>query len=245
VWSAGSKVCDVYLGTRAFAVCEGGAPVLAAEVEGFDAALKGLAEWLNAEAAPKRRRLRLWLSGGLCRPFIVPAVHGVKDDAEVQAVASAMAPQLTGLVGPCTVFVERRAAAAPVMAVAVQEDRTQRIHDLMASSMRKPKLLSIRPWWAEVLRHSLLREPTLAALGVQDCDSMTVLIGREPDGFDTATTYAPVIDEGTAQSVLMRALLSSDVADNSELVGRLVMDRPHKDDGPEGLALGRLVEFSR
>jgi len=192
-----------------------------------------------------RRRLRLWLSGGLCRPFIVPSVQGVKDDAEVRAVASAMAPQLTGLVGPCTVFVESRTAKAPVMAIAVQEDRIQKIHDLMASSTRKPKLLSIRPWWAEVLRHSLLREPTLAALGVQDCDSMTVLVGREADGFDSATTYSPVIDQGTAQSVLMRALLSSDVADNSELVGRLVVDRPREDDGLEGLALGRLAEFSR
>jgi len=245
VWSAGSKVCDVYLGTRAFAVCEGGAPVLAAEVEGLDSALNGLAEWLNAEAAPKRRRLRLWLSGGLCRPFIVPAVRGVANDAEIQAVASAMAPQLTGLVGPCTVFVERRTPKASVIATAVQEGNIQKIRDLVAASPRKPKLLSIRPWWAEVLRHSLLREPTLAALGVQDCDSMTVLVGRKPDGFDTATTYAPVIDQSTAQSVLTRALLSSDVADNSELIGRLVMDRPRDDDSLVGLALGRLAEFSR
>jgi len=245
VWLAGSKACDVYLGTRALAVCEGGVPVLVTSVEGFDAAWSGLAEWLNAEAAPMRRRLRLWLSGGLCRPFIVPAVQGVANDAEIQAVASAMAPQLTGLVGPCTVFVERRAPKASVIATAAQEGYIQKIHDLMASSARKPKLLSIRPWWAEVLRHSLLREPTLAALGVQDCDSMTVLVGRKPGGFDGATTYAPVVDQCTAQSVLMRALLSSDVASNSELVGRLVMDRPHEDVGLEGLALGRLAEFSR
>lgn len=245
MWSAGSKVCDVYLGTRALAMCEGGVPVLTTDVEGFDAALSGWAGWLNADAAPMRRRLRLWLSGGLCRPFIVPAVQGVKDDAEIHAVASAMAPQLTGFVGPCTVFVERRTPKASVIATAVQDDHIQKIHDLMASSTRKPKLLSIRPWWAELLRHSLLREPTLTALGVQDCDSMTVLIGREPDGFDTATTYAPVIDQSTAQSVLTRALLSSDVADKSELIGRLVMDRPRDDDSLVGLALGRLAEFSR
>lgn len=245
MWLVGSKVSDVYLGTRAFAVCEGGAPVLAAEVQGFEAALSGLATWLDAEAAPDRRRLRLWLSGGLCRPFIVPSVQGVANDAEIQTVASTLAPQLTGLVGPCTVFVERGAAFAPVVAIAVQEGQIRQIHDLVASSARKPRLLSIRPWWAEVLRYSLVREPSLAALGVQDCDSMTVLIGRKADGFEAVTTYAPVIDQGTAQSVLMRALLSSDVESNSELVGRLVVNRQREDDGPEGLALGCLVELSR
>ena len=245
MWSAGSKVCDVYLGTRALAVCEGGVPVLASDVEGFDAALSELVGWLNADVAPSRWRLRLWLSGGLCRPFIVPAVQGVANDAEVQAVAAAMAPQLTGLAGPCAVFVERRTAKAPVIATAIQEDRLGKIRDLVASSSRKPKLLSIKPWWAEVLRHGLVREPGLTALGVQDCDSMTVLIGHEADGFDIATTYSPVTDQGTAQQVLTRALLSSDVTNNNELVGRLLVHRRCEDGEIAGLALGSLVEFSR
>lgn len=243
MWSGGSKVSDVYLGTRALAVCEAGASVLATDVESFEAALGGFAQWLDA--VPSRRRLRLWLSGGLCRPFIVPSVQGVANESEIQTVASALAPQHTGLTGPCTVFVERNAVSAPVVAVAVQEDRIRRIHDLMASAARKPKLLSIRPWWAEVLRHSLVHEPTLAALGVQDCDSMTVLIGREAGRFETAATYSPITDQGTAQSVLMRALLSADVAENGELVGRLVLQCQSGAEGFVGLALGPLAEFSR
>jgi hypothetical protein len=245
VWSVGSKVSDVYIGTRAFAVCEGGLPLVAADAEGFDVALSGFAQWLNVHGMPSRRRLRLWLSGGLCRPFIVPAVHGIVNDSEMQTVASAMAPQLTGLASPCVVFVERGVSAAPVVAVAVQEDRIKKIRDLVVSSARKPTLISIRPWWAEVLRHSLVGEPTLAALGVQDCDSMTVLIGRKSAMFETATTYVPVTDQGTAQSVLTRALLSSDVADGSELVGRLILHRRHDEGGLDGLALGCLAEFSR
>jgi hypothetical protein len=239
VWWAGNKVADVYLGTRTIVVSDVSAPALVTEVDGFDAALAAVLHWLNG--VPARQRLRVWLSGGLCRPFLLPAVQGVVSEREAQTVAAAMAPRLTGLAGPCTVFVER---ASP-LAVAVQESRIRQIHDLVARAAGRHKLLSIRPWWAEVLRHALSREPALAALGVHDCDSMTLLMGRERGHFDSAATYSPVVDRGTAQSVLTRALLSADMAENAELVGRLAWYGTPDGHRNEGLALGSLAEFSR
>lgn len=246
MWSVGSRVSDVYLGTRALAVCEEGASVLALDVCGFAAGLEALAQWLNSAPHRQRLRLRLWLSGGLCRPFIMPAVQGVANAAEAKAVATTLAPQHTGLTGPCTVFVERSAATEPVLAIATQDDRLRQMRNLLASHERKPRVLSIRPWWAEVLRHSLRREPALSALGVQDCDSMTILIGNLTGGFETVATYSPVTDEATAQSALTRALLSAtSVERGSELVGRLVLRQASGAERSPGLALGALVDFSR
>jgi hypothetical protein len=239
VWWAGNKATDIYLGTRAIAVSDASTPVVVTEVDGFDAALGALSRWLNA--VPVRRRLRVWLSGGLCRPFLLPAVQGVVSARETQTVAAALAPQHTGLPGPCAVFIEH---ALP-LAVAVQESRVRQIHDLVATAAGRHQLLSIRPWWAEVLRYALAREPALTALGVQDCDSMTLLMGRERGGFDSAATYSPVVDQRTAQSVLTRALLSAEAAENAEIVGRLAWRDAPDDRRHDGLALGSLAELSR
>lgn len=248
MWSAGSRVTDVYLGTRGFAVCESGAPAIASEVPSFDAMLNRLAQWLTSGATTRwpRRRLRLWLSGGLCRPFILPAIEGVENDAEFRTVATALAPQHTGLAGPCAVLLERVVGHAPMVAVAVQEDQIRSIRDRIDASSRSVRLVSIRPWWAEVLRHGLVGEPTLTALGVQDCDSLTVLIGKNVGRFDTAATYSPVMDQSTARTVLRRALFSADVTEGSELFGRLTLRHvAGADKVAAGMALSALTEFSR
>lgn len=82
------------------------------------------------------------------------------------------------------------------------------------------------------------------ALGVQDCESMTVLLGRG-DAFDLASTYCPVTDEPTGQAVLTRALMSSDGSAGDALIARLVWRRPSTQSPVPDVALGTLAEFSR
>ena len=85
MWWAGSKPYDVYLGTRAFAVCRGVEVQHVQAVAGQHAGIEALGAWLSK--GQPRRRLRVWLSGGLCRPFIVREVPGVSGEAEWQRVA--------------------------------------------------------------------------------------------------------------------------------------------------------------
>ena len=47
MWWAGSKTHDVYLGTRAIAVCQDSERLQAQAVDGFEAAIAALREWLK------------------------------------------------------------------------------------------------------------------------------------------------------------------------------------------------------
>jgi len=93
---------DLYVGTRMAALCQGGQAIFVAAVNDTDAALAALSPPLAKLGG--RSKLRIWLSGGLCRPFIVPAVPGIRGTVEWQRTAAALAPQRTGLAGPCRVW---------------------------------------------------------------------------------------------------------------------------------------------
>lgn len=243
MWWAGAKVCDVYFGTRALVVSGGGAAIAVTKVDGFDAALAAFAGWSGG--ATNRQRIRLWLSGGLCRPFMVPVVPGMTNEAEIAIAAATLAPSHTGLQSPCTVFLERAVAGAPTMATAVAQNQLAGIHAVAHQNALQHRLISIRPWWAEVLRHGLVLEPRLAAMGVQDCDSMTVLTGRPPGTFDSVATYSPVLDLETSRSVMSRAMSATDAAVDAELVGRLTLNDVQVDAGVQTFALAALTVFSR
>ena len=80
---------DLYVGSRCLALFEAQSRVWAQAVSGIDEALGALADRLKAQE--RKLRLRVWLSGGLCRPFLMPAVEGVKGSAELQRVAEEVA----------------------------------------------------------------------------------------------------------------------------------------------------------
>ena len=209
MWWAGSKAHDVYLGTRAVAVCLGDEVVLGPKaVEGLPAGLAVLSSWL-AEAG-SRCRLRVWLSGGLCRPFIAPAVPGVKTRAEVRQVAESIAAQRTGLTGECHVWLDHGKLHEACVAVAVHRASLQQLQDCVGPKPYQHRIISIRPWWSEVLRTQLRRHAEIPAMAVQDCDSLTVLAGAG-QSFEMATTLAPVTDCETADAALARILLSAGV----------------------------------
>lgn len=244
----GSEAHDVYLGTRAVAVCKGPSTTFFNQVVDYDAALMALGSWLRE--APARCRLRIWLSGGLCRPFIVPPVPGVRSELEWRRMASALTLQHTGLTGACQVWVDAAKDSAPRVAAAVQQSRLAQLLALVNDLGRGPSTLqSIRPWWGDVLRAALLRDPNRRAVAAQDCDSLTVLVGEAGDeaAFVVATTLTPVIDRETADSALARWLLSANVSAGQEVLGRLQwQDRHHANKSKKSdVALSPLVDWSR
>lgn len=231
-FKARTEVLDIYLGTRRV-MClpspsrikdvEGRAPESVA-VESFEEALHVIGRLIPAGDSGKMRiKLRIWLSGGLARPFLLNVPAKIID-VEALRIAESMASAQTGLVRSCKVWVEKPNKSGQRVAVAVHADQLQAILDRVAGSnpgqgapRRKLQLLSIRPWWAEVLGEGVRHKKELQGIAVQDCDSLTVLTGKHHQAktnsklVETAQTLSPVADQATADAALMRRLLAIDV----------------------------------
>lgn len=210
MWWVGSRTFDVYLGTRAVVVCSKGLRVFEQAVDGFDSAIMTLARW-NSEQGT-RLRLKLWLSGGLCRPFLIPAVTGIRGEGELISIAKMLATQGTGLAGPCKVWVDRGKPGKHLVGVALDESTLIRILGLFSKAgAPKGRIVSIRPLWSEALRIVARRRPIATAIALQDCDSITLVAGSAA-GFDVATTTTPVFDQDSAKAAVTRILLSEGLA---------------------------------
>ena len=219
---------DIYIGTRSVACLGGGAGVGAgdsagvaggagwhAQVNGLDEALEALAARLGAKRRLLRPPVRLWLSGGLCRPCLLEPPMGLAGEAEFERVAVAMAPARTGLTGPCRVWFEPALATTtstlpgPRLVVAVSQVVLDQCLAVLRGARLRP--VSVKPWWAGVLNAALstvAMTPAAAAkvemLGVRDCDSLTVLAGAA-DSFEHASSLSPLVDEASAEAAWRRA----------------------------------------
>ncbi|HEY4080822.1 MAG TPA: hypothetical protein VGM81_09005 [Burkholderiaceae bacterium] len=217
---------QVYLGTRrVIGVPEGSrapesaiAPMVQA-VHDFAEALAVFDERILAEH--RNAKMRIWLSGGLARPFLFNAPDGASE-ADLRRIAAALASEQTGLEGDCEVWVEKSGKGGSRMAVAMQVATHQALLKRFGASKRQT-LLSMRPWWADVLRASLRERQDLQGIAVQDCDALTMLTGQG-DRFDSAQTMSPVFDQPTADAALMRRLLSMDIDAAAVRRARLVVE---------------------
>lgn len=198
---AGFKAADAYVGTRLVA-WNGPAGNWCSPADGLEDAVEQLGQRMKAERAWMRRPVRLWWSGGLCRPYLLRRPEHVAGEQELAAVAKAMAAQMTGLVGPCRVWMEETTTAAERVVVAVEETTWLRCTATVEGAGWK--LASAGPWWAEVL-HTARARKNAEVVGIQDCDSLTVFAGNT-QSFDLATTYAPIADEASAEAVWRRAV---------------------------------------
>jgi len=237
VWWAGSRPVDVYLGTRAVVVCRGAEVSVKASVAGFDAAMEAASVHLRQDRS--RQRLRVWLSGGLCQPFMVPLIAGVESRVEIQKIAATVAPVRTGLGDDCQVWADSRKSAMGTLAVAMQKSRVARVLEQFAQHGR---VVSLRPWWAEVLRARLAMPQPPGAVGVQDCDSLTVLAGVA-GGFDAASVITPLFDQQSADAAWARALLSGDAQPLTSWHARLVIE-DRAATSFDGCTFGSLVDVA-
>lgn len=240
MWWAGSRAVDLYLGTRAIAACRGDASLFAHFVGGPDQARTVLDASLRE--LPRRTSLRVWLSGGLCRPFLLQPVAGIRGAAEWQRVAEALGPTQTGLSQACDLWVETRPRSDGRIAAAVPRDVLLGLQQSVEQADRRLRISSIAPWWAEVLRAALKREPQVSAVAVHDCDSLVLLSGQG-DAFDSATALTPVLNADTAGAALARQLLSRDVMQGQEILVRLLPSGAKNAHG--SMALSGMAEWSR
>lgn len=238
MWWAGSRTLDWYVGTRATLVCEGNTVLLRESMGDRESAVRRGVEFMS-QLDGSRLRVRAWLSGGLSRPFILPAVQGVRSEDEVQRIAGALITSRTGLAADSQVWTD---GDSKDRTVAVAADRAA-IQSVMAIASKKIGLSSVAPWWSAVLRHVLSAEGSTESIAVQDCDSLTVLAGRAVM-FELATTYSPIGDREAARSAYSRALLSLDEAFADGPFVRLHVGGDIQTN-VAGLALGACAEISR
>jgi hypothetical protein len=214
VWWVGSKEGEVYLGTRKVQLRVGSELVLSESVADAADGLQHLAAALQAQ--PKRRRFRIGLGSGLCRPFMLPEVAGMganlgankggKDDWML--VAESLAEEATGLSGPCQVWLDGE-QEPPGLAVAMPKALMDQVFEVLPPR----RIQSISPWWSQALKVHAKRNKTSNALAVSDSDGLTLLLA-DAQRFVHAQSYATqaahqedkMAEEG---ALLDRALLAA------------------------------------
>lgn len=222
MWWAGkrasARAAIAYVGERAVRVSRGGVLLVAAEVDGREAALAALTAALDE--LPRGTPLHVTVSGAVCRPFLLPEVAGVTGEADWSAIAASMVEDRAGLPADSPVWMDR-GQSSPRMAVAI--DAAWHRGLLAACGAR---LHSLRPWWAwgiEAARDARDARSARVAetagptgLAVADSDEL-VLLMAEGEIYREAQTWP--LDGESAASVLSRALVTHDLAsDGVELI---------------------------
>lgn len=223
MWWAGNSVHDAYLGTRALAVCQRSQVLLAQATSGLDDSLRVLSGWLAGQE--DQVRLKLWLSGGLCRPFLLPAGVALKDDGEWQRLAESIAALQSGFSEVGRVWVERRNKAQRRVATALAKGLPEAIQGAVAALKGGHRIDQIAPWWGEVLRAALHQATEASALAIQDDDSLVLLVG-EASEFATVSTVTPVYGEQAALAAMQRASFSAGLSSERWVTARLMLQGP-------------------
>ena len=160
MWWDRSEPLEVYLSdVTAGRGATATAPAQWVETSGLDDSLKHAAAWLDPAVAPGARRIRVWLCASLARPYLVPAASGARNKREARALATAMAPDPTGIDGEVRLWLDRWRPEASTLAVGIPVDVWRGLHDVvearnslqtkMPRRQRPPavQIVSVRPWW--------------------------------------------------------------------------------------------------
>jgi hypothetical protein len=216
----GTEPIDVYVGVAACWVAGNAEQPQAIEFSELAAALKNLNQDIKATRRERklyrRPKLRIWLSGGFARPFLIGPVAGLRRWSETVALASAAASDATGLTEPCRVVLEDWPGEQAALATAVP----LAILDHIGQHTRQAGLAiqSMRPWWCRRLDQL---SPTGAddAIAIEDGDALTMLRGQA-GGFVLARTYAPRPPADQLEPIVARTALSEGINADDMRVAR-------------------------
>lgn len=208
---AGSEHCRLYFGLSAVGMARPGDAPRWSQVEGVDEGKKLLLAWLAEQRQAgwlRRKGIKVCLSGALVRPFLIPPTTGLRRWREFVQIAERLAPDATGLAGPCAVWLDAFGADGACLAVAVE--RTL-VSSIVASTREaRLRLLSIEPWWGRALNEALAKPVAPRLLVVEDSDAVTML-GGEHGKFSSAATYAPRPAAEQMQALVTRATMNAGI----------------------------------
>lgn len=208
--SVRSEGGQAWVGLRGVAWRFGAQPWQWQAADGLEAGVTAVAAALKADAAVRRPQVALWLAGSVALPFIVQPVPGLRSWTEARRLAEALAPDETGLAGPCEVWLDAAPAGHAVLGVAIETATRETIERVLAA--HGVRAVAMRPWWTAALARALDAQPALARIVVAEPESLVVLAGR--DGVFSATaTCAPLPSPEHAAAWLQRSVLSLGIAD--------------------------------
>lgn len=225
------RTLAVLLGRTAWSVCRRDALLHSESGLAPAETLKSLTEWLRSGTGGtwwRRTQINVYLTGGICRPFLLPVLPALRV-AEQRLAIDAAAKARTGLAEPLQVWL------SPVLsggaeggrnhqfgAAVAQEDLTSLVAAIR--SLRKVRLASIQPVWSlalQVAASEVSAVPSpLDLLLVQDDDSITLLAGAprpgrtaegSADGFAAALTIDRGLDAASQSHAVMRVVSGLEV----------------------------------
>jgi hypothetical protein len=224
-------VIEVYIGLHS------GGWALDGRTQGWSAhadPAQGLGRWageigLRHAGRWRRARADLWLSGGLARPFLCGPLAGLTSWLEAETFAAAVAPEATGLGGPCCVRLEGWPGDASVVGTALDGALAETI-DAIARRCRV-SWRSVRPRWAAALDDMLAQRPSTALVAIAEEDALTLLCGSTTSAGapELASSYAPAPDVSQAMALQRRVMLSHDIPTKDAWLVQLLAP----DDGAE------------
>jgi hypothetical protein len=131
------------------------------------------------------RRVDVWLSGGLSRPFIVPVAEGLKRRADLEQLAKGIAADLTHMPATADVWVGDWRKGHPTLACATEPAVMAAVNDLPKSHGLQAR--SISPLWAWVANECA---DTCNLLFVSEPGACTVL-QSDHDHVVAASSHVP------------------------------------------------------
>lgn len=209
---AGSEAARVYLGQHTAGVVD---PLAQSPNAGVWLTGSSFADCLQravdslAAARWRKRKVRVLLSGALARPFMMSPIAGLKSWRDAAQVAASLAPDATGLAGPCEVWLGDWMPDRASLAVAIDAQVRQSIESTARGA--GVRLTSVEPWWATTLRQASQQSPSTRFLAAQDTDSLTVLT-HEGEAFSSAASYAPSPQPEQIDALFARLLSASAIA---------------------------------
>jgi len=223
---AGSEIAQVYLGQRTAGVADPLAESAAgvAWITGDSAAdCWQLAIESLAPARWRKRKVHVLLSGALARPFMMSPVAGLRSWREAAQVGSSLAPDATGLAGPCEVWHGAWTPDAASLVVAIDAELRQLIES--TARQARVRLAGLQPWWAAALQQASQQSPATRFLAAEDTDSLTVVCGDD-ESFSAATSYAPCPQSDQTDALFTRLLLAQGAAPDLAVHATLRTDGP-------------------
>lgn len=197
-----------FLGQAAVAIAPAGQPVQWQPVPTAGDPVAAL--FLQAtQAQPRPHSLNLWLSGAFARPFIAGPLAGVRHWHEVQTVLAAMAPEATGLAGPCAVWAAGPAHREASLVVAVPLALLDSLHQ--QAKVQALRLRSVRPWWSAAFNAGLAQAPAAQLLVIDDGEALTSLQNQGSASTHAATQW-PAPDAGQRTGWLARLMAGRNLA---------------------------------
>jgi hypothetical protein len=234
VWWAGDRL-QAYLGHGRVALVRAEEVVLDVGVQSVDEAVSSLVD--AVAKSNTRPRLTVWLSGGLCRPFLLRSSRGLRGASEIDAAASALAAALMTPGSPPRIWLDApRGPDKACLGAAAEESLVADLEDRLLPLVRGR--MRVAPFWLDALRGA---GSAAASVSVEDSDSLVAL--QEQSGAVSMVRSVAPIPQAMKASTLQRWRAAGDLPASGHVHVRLCETRTASAAKP--MALGCLAELAR